>query len=151
MCIGSHYAVRTRALREIGGLGPELAEDFSTSFLPSAGSAIGPFAGGYLGELIGWRGLFVLPLVVSLGLIQLRAEGLVRLTDEPRGVERRGPRVVGVAEGGEVGHEHGAAGGAPFGRPCHAGGRVLVTPLAIAGGADRLPSHPRRARPGGSA
>lgn len=32
-CIGSHYAVRTAALREIGGLGPELAEDFSTSFL----------------------------------------------------------------------------------------------------------------------
>ena len=31
VCIGSHYAVRTRALREIGGLGPELAEDFSTT------------------------------------------------------------------------------------------------------------------------
>jgi cellulose synthase (UDP-forming) len=32
-CIGSHYAVRTRALQDIGGVGPELAEDFSTSFL----------------------------------------------------------------------------------------------------------------------
>jgi cellulose synthase (UDP-forming) len=32
-CIGSHYAVRTRALQDIGGIGPELAEDFSTSFL----------------------------------------------------------------------------------------------------------------------
>ncbi|GLB67893.1 glycosyltransferase [Arthrobacter mangrovi] len=32
-CIGSHYAVRTEALASIGGLGPELAEDFSTSFL----------------------------------------------------------------------------------------------------------------------
>jgi cellulose synthase (UDP-forming) len=32
-CIGSHYAVRTEALKSIGGLGPELAEDFSTSFL----------------------------------------------------------------------------------------------------------------------
>ncbi|MGM0929389.1 MAG: glycosyltransferase family 2 protein [Actinomycetota bacterium] len=32
-CIGSHYAVRTQALATIGGLGPELAEDFSTSFL----------------------------------------------------------------------------------------------------------------------
>lgn len=31
--IGSHYAVRTAALRSIGGLGPELAEDFSTSYL----------------------------------------------------------------------------------------------------------------------
>lgn len=32
-CIGSHYAVRTEALKMIGGIGPELAEDFSTSFL----------------------------------------------------------------------------------------------------------------------
>ncbi len=32
-CIGSHYAVRTEALQDIGGIGPELAEDFSTSFL----------------------------------------------------------------------------------------------------------------------
>ncbi|MHA7141725.1 glycosyltransferase family 2 protein [Arthrobacter sp. Sr33] len=32
-CIGSHYTVRTAALQEIGGIGPELAEDFSTSFL----------------------------------------------------------------------------------------------------------------------
>lgn len=37
MCIGSHYAVRTRALREVGGLGPELAEDHSTSMLMNAG------------------------------------------------------------------------------------------------------------------
>ena len=35
-CIGSHYAVRTVALKEAGGLGPELAEDHSTSFLLSA-------------------------------------------------------------------------------------------------------------------
>jgi cellulose synthase (UDP-forming) len=33
VCIGSHYAVRTKALASAGGLGPELAEDFSTSFL----------------------------------------------------------------------------------------------------------------------
>lgn len=32
-CIGSHYTVRTQALRTIGGIGPELAEDFSTAFL----------------------------------------------------------------------------------------------------------------------
>lgn len=37
MCIGSHYAVRTCALREVGGLGPELAEDHSTSLVLSAG------------------------------------------------------------------------------------------------------------------
>ena len=42
MCIDSHYAVRTRALREVGGLGPELAEDHSTSMLLNAG---------------GWRGV----------------------------------------------------------------------------------------------
>jgi cellulose synthase (UDP-forming) len=33
LCIGSHYAVRTIALKEIGGLGPELAEDHSTTLL----------------------------------------------------------------------------------------------------------------------
>nr|WP_319023042.1 cellulose synthase catalytic subunit [Mesorhizobium sp. B1-1-8] len=33
LCIGSHYAVRTRALRQAGGLGPELAEDHSTTML----------------------------------------------------------------------------------------------------------------------
>ncbi len=42
LCIGSHYAVRTKALREVGGLGPELAEDHSTTLLMNAG---------------GWRGV----------------------------------------------------------------------------------------------
>ncbi len=42
MCIGSHYAVRTKALKDIGGLGPELAEDHSTTMLMNAG---------------GWRGV----------------------------------------------------------------------------------------------
>ena len=37
MCIGSHYAVRTKALKEVGGLGPELAEDHSTTMIMSAG------------------------------------------------------------------------------------------------------------------
>ena len=41
LCIGSHYAVRTQALKEIGGLGPELAEDHSTTLMMNAG---------------GWRG-----------------------------------------------------------------------------------------------
>lgn len=44
VCIGSHYAVRTLALREIGGLGPELAEDFSTTFLLNAAGWHGAFA-----------------------------------------------------------------------------------------------------------
>ncbi|MET9592913.1 glycosyltransferase family 2 protein [Streptomyces sp. NPDC006516] len=44
MCIGSHYAVRTEALRDIGGLGPELAEDFSTTFLLNSAGWHGAFA-----------------------------------------------------------------------------------------------------------
>jgi cellulose synthase/poly-beta-1,6-N-acetylglucosamine synthase-like glycosyltransferase len=44
VCIGSHYAVRTRALREIGGLGPELAEDFSTTMLMCSAGWHGAFA-----------------------------------------------------------------------------------------------------------
>jgi cellulose synthase (UDP-forming) len=43
-CIGSHYAVRTQALRAIGGIGPELAEDFSTSFLLNSAGWHGAFA-----------------------------------------------------------------------------------------------------------
>ncbi|MEV0807750.1 glycosyltransferase [Micromonospora sp. NPDC050200] len=44
LCIGSHYAVRTEALRDIGGLGPELAEDFSTTFLLTSAGWQGAFA-----------------------------------------------------------------------------------------------------------
>lgn len=44
LCIGSHYAVRTAALREIGGIGPELAEDFSTTFLLTSAGWHGAFA-----------------------------------------------------------------------------------------------------------
>jgi len=44
MCIGSHYAVRTAALSDIGGLGPELAEDFSTTFLLNSAGWQGCFA-----------------------------------------------------------------------------------------------------------
>ena len=45
VCIGSHYAVRTAALRSIGGIGPELAEDFSTT---------------YLLNIAGWSGIFAI-------------------------------------------------------------------------------------------
>lgn len=44
-CIGSHYAVRTAALQQIGGLGPELAEDHSTTLIMNAH---------------GWRGVHAL-------------------------------------------------------------------------------------------
>jgi cellulose synthase/poly-beta-1,6-N-acetylglucosamine synthase-like glycosyltransferase len=48
LCIGSHYAVRTRALKEAGGLGPELAEDHSTSMLLVAA---------------GWRGVHAIDAI----------------------------------------------------------------------------------------
>lgn len=48
LCIGSHYAVRTAALRNIGGLGPELAEDHSTTLMMNAH---------------GWRGVHALDAI----------------------------------------------------------------------------------------
>lgn len=48
MCIGSHYAVRTKALRGVGGLGPELAEDHSTTMILNAG---------------GWRGVHAIDAI----------------------------------------------------------------------------------------
>lgn len=48
MCIGSHYAVRTKALKQAGGLGPELAEDHSTTLLLNAA---------------GWRGVHALDAI----------------------------------------------------------------------------------------
>jgi cellulose synthase (UDP-forming) len=48
VCIGSHYAVRTAALKEIGGLGPELAEDHSTTLSMNAH---------------GWRGVHALDAI----------------------------------------------------------------------------------------
>ncbi|WP_417268711.1 glycosyltransferase family 2 protein [Celeribacter baekdonensis] len=48
MCIGSHYAVRTIALMEAGGLGPELAEDHSTTMLMA---------------VAGWRGVHAMDAI----------------------------------------------------------------------------------------
>jgi cellulose synthase (UDP-forming) len=48
LCIGSHYAVRTAALKQIGGLGPELAEDHSTTLMMNAN---------------GWRGVHALDAI----------------------------------------------------------------------------------------
>jgi cellulose synthase (UDP-forming) len=48
ICIGSHYAVRTSALKQIGGLGPELAEDHSTTLMMNA---------------FGWRGVHALDAI----------------------------------------------------------------------------------------
>ena len=44
MCIGSHYAVRTAALKQIGGLGPELAEDHTTTLMMNSYGWQGAFA-----------------------------------------------------------------------------------------------------------
>ncbi|HVV76472.1 MAG TPA: glycosyltransferase family 2 protein [Mycobacteriales bacterium] len=44
LCIGSHYAVRTAALREVGGLGPELAEDYATTLWLQSARWSGAFA-----------------------------------------------------------------------------------------------------------
>ncbi len=46
LCFGSHYTVRTAALRQVGGLGPELAEDHSTSMIMNAGGWKGVHAVG---------------------------------------------------------------------------------------------------------
>jgi cellulose synthase (UDP-forming) len=48
LCIGSHYAVRTAAVKDIGGLGPELAEDHSTTLMMNAH---------------GWRGIHALDAI----------------------------------------------------------------------------------------
>ena len=50
LCIGSHYAVRTKALKEIGGLGPELAEDHSTTLMMNGN---------------GWRGVHAFNALAS--------------------------------------------------------------------------------------
>jgi cellulose synthase (UDP-forming) len=48
MCIGSHYAVRTAALKQAGGLGPDLAEDHSTTMLIASS---------------GWRGVHAIDAI----------------------------------------------------------------------------------------
>jgi len=44
LCIGGHYAVRTVALKQAGGLGPELAEDHSTTMLMNSAGWDGAYA-----------------------------------------------------------------------------------------------------------
>jgi len=44
MCFGSHYSHRMKALREIGGIGPESAEDHTTTLLYNAHGWRGGFA-----------------------------------------------------------------------------------------------------------
>ncbi|MGL4758817.1 MAG: glycosyltransferase family 2 protein [Patescibacteria group bacterium] len=44
MCFGSHYSLRISALKEIGGIGPEIAEDFTTTAMMNAHGWRGGFA-----------------------------------------------------------------------------------------------------------
>jgi len=44
LCIGSHYAVRVQAVKDIGGLGPELAEDHTTTLMMNSSGWQGRFA-----------------------------------------------------------------------------------------------------------
>lgn len=43
VCFGSHYSLRTKALKEAGGIGPEIAEDYTSTLMLNA---------------IGWKGAF---------------------------------------------------------------------------------------------
>jgi len=45
MMTGSHYAVRTSALKEIGGIGPELDEDMNTTIMMNSRGKKGVYAG----------------------------------------------------------------------------------------------------------
>lgn len=44
VCIGSHYTVRTAAIRDVGGIGPDLAEDYTTTLMLQSGGWDGVFA-----------------------------------------------------------------------------------------------------------
>lgn len=61
VCIGSHYAVRTSALKDIGGLGPELAEDHSTTMIFNAN---------------GWRGVHAID-AIAVGAGPVSASDLI--------------------------------------------------------------------------
>lgn len=45
MCTGSHYAVRTSALKDVGGIGPELDEDMTTTMIMVSNGKRGVYAG----------------------------------------------------------------------------------------------------------
>ncbi len=44
LCFGSHYSLRVKALKEIGGIGPEVAEDYTTTAMMNAHGWRGAFA-----------------------------------------------------------------------------------------------------------
>ncbi|MGL4757723.1 MAG: glycosyltransferase family 2 protein [Patescibacteria group bacterium] len=56
-CFGSHYAIRTKALEDIGGIGPELAEDFTTSMMMLSSGWKGGFARNAIARGFGAVGL----------------------------------------------------------------------------------------------
>jgi DHA2 family metal-tetracycline-proton antiporter-like MFS transporter/DHA2 family florfenicol/chloramphenicol resistance protein-like MFS transporter len=65
-----------------------------------AGSAIGPFAGGYLGELVGWRWLFIVPFVVSMALVPIVRKAIPDTRGAPGGsFDLAGGVLLGTAIG----------------------------------------------------
>lgn len=85
ICIGSHYAVRTAALASIGGVGPELAEDFSTSYLMNTAGWRGAFA---IDALAHGDGPVDFPAMVTQEFQWSRSLGVVMLNLMPRTLHR---------------------------------------------------------------
>jgi cellulose synthase (UDP-forming) len=57
VCFGSHYSLRTAALKEIGGIGPEIAEDYTTTAMMNAKGWKGGFAGNAIAHGMGAVGI----------------------------------------------------------------------------------------------
>lgn len=57
MCFGSHYSLRVKALEEIGGIGPEIAEDYTTTAMLNAYGWKGGFAGQAIAHGMGAVGI----------------------------------------------------------------------------------------------
>jgi cellulose synthase (UDP-forming) len=57
VCFGSHYSLRMSALKEIGGIGPEIAEDFTTTAMMNSRGWRGGFAGNAIAHGMGAVGV----------------------------------------------------------------------------------------------
>jgi cellulose synthase (UDP-forming) len=57
VCFGSHYSMRINALKDIGGIGPEVAEDYTTTAMMNAHGWKGGFAGNAIAHGMGAVGI----------------------------------------------------------------------------------------------
>ena len=57
VCFGSHYSLRTSALKQIGGIGPEIAEDYTTTAMMNSMGWKGGFAGNAIAHGMGAVGI----------------------------------------------------------------------------------------------